>query len=54
MELFGDQAISSIDFGTITVKGIGQHYEDNHRTESLYKDGRRLRRGSVEAVLKKT
>ena len=43
MELFGDRAIpTGIDFGTITVKGIGQHYEvTTLRTESLYRDGRR-------------
>ena len=43
MELFGDRAIpTGIDFGTITVKGIGRHYEvTTLRTESLYRDGRR-------------
>jgi tRNA nucleotidyltransferase/poly(A) polymerase len=43
MELFGEQAIpTGIDFGTITVKGQGQHYEvTTLRTESLYRDGRR-------------
>ena len=43
MELFGDRAIpTGIDFGTITVKGQGRHYEvTTLRTESLYRDGRR-------------
>ena len=43
MELFGERAIpTGIDFGTITVKGIGRHYEvTTLRTESLYRDGRR-------------
>lgn len=43
MELFGEQAIpTGIDFGTITVKGQGRHYEvTTLRTESLYRDGRR-------------
>mgnify|MGYP006223633685 FL=1 len=43
MELFGERAIpTGIDFGTITVKGDGRHYEvTTLRTESLYRDGRR-------------
>ena len=43
MNLFGDRAIpTGIDFGTITVKGQGRHYEvTTLRTESLYRDGRR-------------
>lgn len=43
MEIFGERAIpTGIDFGTVTVKGAGQHYEvTTLRTESLYRDGRR-------------
>tara|TARA_B100000900_G_scaffold393712_1_gene390472 strand:- start:2841 stop:4205 length:1365 start_codon:yes stop_codon:yes gene_type:complete len=43
LHLFGDQAIpTGLDFGTITVKGEGRHYEvTTLRTESLYRDGRR-------------
>lgn len=43
LDLFGDQAIpTGLDFGTITVKGEGRHYEvTTLRTESLYRDGRR-------------
>tara|TARA_Y100000766_G_scaffold74124_5_gene62603 strand:- start:2392 stop:3756 length:1365 start_codon:yes stop_codon:yes gene_type:complete len=41
--LFGDQAIATgLEFGTITIKGVGRHYEvTTLRTESLYRDGRR-------------
>ena len=43
LRLFGDQAIpTGVDFGTVTVKSGGQHYEvTTLRTESLYRDGRR-------------
>ena len=37
LALFGDQAIATgLDFGTITIKGVGRHYEvTTLRTESL-------------------
>ena len=43
LTLFGDQAIpTGLDFGTVTIKGVGRHYEvTTLRTESLYRDGRR-------------
>ncbi|MEL0331756.1 MAG: CCA tRNA nucleotidyltransferase [Candidatus Poseidoniales archaeon] len=43
LTLFGDRAIpTGIEFGTVTVKGQGKHYEvTTLRTESLYRDGRR-------------
>ena len=43
MKLFGAQAIATgLEFGTITLKGHGQHYEATTlRTESMYRDGRR-------------
>lgn len=43
MKLFGGQAIpTGIDFGTVTVKGAGQHYElTTLRSEGMYRDGRR-------------
>ena len=43
LTLFGDRAIpTGIEFGTVTVKGRGKHYEvTTLRTESLYRDGRR-------------
>lgn len=43
LTLFGDQAIpTGVDFGTVTIKGVGRHYEvTTLRTESLYRDGRR-------------
>ncbi len=43
LTLFGERAIpTGVDFGTITIKGDGRHYEATTlRTESLYRDGRR-------------
>ena len=43
LTLFGDQAIpTGLEFGTITLKGVGRHYEvTTLRTESMYRDGRR-------------
>lgn len=43
LTLFDEQAIpTGADFGTITIKGDGRHYEATTlRTESLYRDGRR-------------
>ena len=43
LTLFGDRAIpTGIEFGTVTIKGQGRHYEvTTLRTESLYRDGRR-------------
>ena len=43
LALFGSDAIDTGSaFGTITVKGHGNHYEiTTLRTESLYRDGRR-------------
>ncbi len=43
MGLFGEQAIpTGIEFGTVTIKGVDQHYElTTLRSESMYRDGRR-------------
>ena len=43
LTLFDERAIpTGADFGTITIKGDGRHYEATTlRTESLYRDGRR-------------
>ena len=43
LTLFGERAIpTGVDFGTVTIKGDGRHYEATTlRTESLYRDGRR-------------
>ena len=43
LTLFGEKAIpTGVDYGTVTVKGEGRHYEvTTLRTESMYRDGRR-------------
>ena len=43
MDIFGEQAIpTGIEFGTVTIKGINQHYElTTLRSEGMYRDGRR-------------
>ena len=43
MSIFGTKAIpTGIEFGTVTIKGIDQHYElTTLRSEGIYRDGRR-------------
>jgi len=46
MRLFGSDAIpTGVDFGTVTIKGDGEHFEvTTLRSESQYRDGRRPER----------